>query len=300
MTKLIIVSGVSGSGKSTWAESQPNVLVVSRDAIRVMLYGGDGPDYYQHPQLKRREDFVTKVERSIITNALNFGTDVISDNTNIEPRFYNKIAQIGYAIPGVEVERKVFDVALKTVLERNTVRALMGGRFVPEDVIRKQHDRFQHTKNLPLEKAFAVTPYNGTPGKPEAFLFDLDGTTFHMGNKRHFAGLNVDVDDPDEVILDIVRRLQDSGLIAIAMSGRVEATRELSLHALMDNLVYPHELFMRADGDNRKDNIIKAELFDNHVRDNYDVKFVLDDRNQVVDMWRAMGIKCLQVAEGNF
>src|SRR5690349_20787399 len=224
MPKLIISSGVSGSGKSTWAEAQPNVTVVSRDAIRVMLYGGDGPDYYAHPDFKRREDFVTKVERSIITNALNFGSDVISDNTNIEPKFYNKIAQVGYAIPGVEVERKVFDVPLKTALERNVVRALTGGRFVPEDVIRKQHDRFQTTKNYDLEKPFEVKPYNGTPGKPEAFLFDLDGTPYHMSNKRGPYDHNVDVDDPDPVVQDIVNAICEArpGYYAIAMSGRKE------------------------------------------------------------------------------
>jgi hypothetical protein len=36
------------------------------------------------------------------------------------------------------------------------------------------------------------------------------------------------------------------------------------------------------------------------VRDNFDVQFVLDDRDQVVEMWRAMGLTCLQVAPGNF
>ena len=30
------------------------------------------------------------------------------------------------------------------------------------------------------------------------------------------------------------------------------------------------------------------------------VLFILDDRNGVVEMWRSLGLKCLQVAEGNF
>jgi len=60
------------------------------------------------------------------------------------------------------------------------------------------------------------------------------------------------------------------------------------------------ELFMRPEGDMRPDNIVKAELFDTYVRDNYDVQFVIDDRDQVVDMWRRMGLACLQVAPGDF
>lgn len=42
------------------------------------------------------------------------------------------------------------------------------------------------------------------------------------------------------------------------------------------------------------------ELFDRHARDEYRVLVVLDDRKQVVDMWRSLGLTCLQVAEGNF
>lgn len=57
---------------------------------------------------------------------------------------------------------------------------------------------------------------------------------------------------------------------------------------------------MRPEGDKRKDSIVKAELFDKHIKDNYAVDFVLDDRNQVVKMWRDMGLKCLQVAPGEF
>jgi hypothetical protein len=38
----------------------------------------------------------------------------------------------------------------------------------------------------------------------------------------------------------------------------------------------------------------------NHIRPNYDVKYVIDDRDQVVDMWRSLGLRVLQVAPGNF
>lgn len=86
----------------------------------------------------------------------------------------------------------------------------------------------------------------------------------------------------------------------IVMSGRDEACRAETEQWLVDNGIQYDHLFMRPEGDMRKDSIVKAELFDEHIRDNFDVKFVLDDRQQVVDMWRSMGITCLQVAEGNF
>ena len=57
---------------------------------------------------------------------------------------------------------------------------------------------------------------------------------------------------------------------------------------------------MRTPKDNRKDCIIKRELFDAHIKGKYYIDFVLDDRNQMVDLWRSMGLTCLQVADGNF
>ena len=46
---------------------------------------------------------------------------------------------------------------------------------------------------------------------------------------------------------------------------------------------------------------IKKEIVDEHIKGKYFVKFVLDDRDQVVDMWRKeMGYACLQVNYGDF
>ena len=61
------------------------------------------------------------------------------------------------------------------------------------------------------------------------------------------------------------------------------------------------QLHMREAGDNRKDSIVKRELFDTHIKGKYNVLYVVDDRNQVVDMWRnELGLTCFQVAEGDF
>lgn len=58
---------------------------------------------------------------------------------------------------------------------------------------------------------------------------------------------------------------------------------------------------MRTTGDARKDSIVKKELFEAHVKQHYFIKFVLDDRNQVVDLWRLdLGLTCLQVNYGDF
>lgn len=299
MPKLTILRGTSGSGKSTWARQQ-NAIVVSRDDLRVAFYGSDGPEYYEVKKelLREREDFISKVEQATIRAALREGKDVISDNTHTMMKYVNRVAKVGWQ-EGAEVELKVFEVPLITAQMRVRTRAHMGGRDVPAEAIKRQHDQLAGSKNHVLIVPPEVKPYTGTPGKPLAFLFDLDGTAYHMNKKRGPYDHNVDVDDPDEAVQDLIRYLSDQ-MVPIAMSGRVEKTRVMTEACLYRDMVPYDHLFMRADGDMRSDDIVKAELFDTHVRDNFDVQFVIDDRNQVVRMWRKMGLKVLQVEDGDF
>lgn len=150
MSKLTILRGVSGSGKSTWAEQQ-NALVVSRDKIRVMLYGSDHSDYYAVDKdvLRERENAVTIMQDSMIAGALKAGKDVIVDNTNTEWKFVKQLAKIGHR-HGAEVEVKVFDVPLKLALGRNQMRSFGGGRRVADEIIKKQYQRLQDTKDRTL------------------------------------------------------------------------------------------------------------------------------------------------------
>ena len=47
------------------------------------------------------------------------------------------------------------------------------------------------------------------------------------------------------------------------------------------------------------DEILKKEMLDTFV-DRNDVLMTIDDRQKVVDMWRAEGLTCFQVAPGDF
>jgi hypothetical protein len=59
-------------------------------------------------------------------------------------------------------------------------------------------------------------------------------------------------------------------------------------------------LLMRREKDHRDDTIVKKEMYEDVVEGIHEVLFVLDDRDKVVKMWRGLGLKCFQVAEGNF
>ena len=86
----------------------------------------------------------------------------------------------------------------------------------------------------------------------------------------------------------------------IITTGRDGVCEEATRKWLKDNGVPYDDFYIRKAGDNRKDNIIKSEIYMDHIRPKYDVKFVIDDRDQVVDMWRSLGLRVLQVAPGNF
>ena len=84
------------------------------------------------------------------------------------------------------------------------------------------------------------------------------------------------------------------------VSGRRDSCKEVTSRWLSDNNIPFDYLLMRKTGDTRKDSIIKQELYEEHIKDKYFVEFVLDDRDQTVQMWREQGLLCLQVYYGNF
>jgi hypothetical protein len=74
------------------------------------------------------------------------------------------------------------------------------------------------------------------------------------------------------------------------------------LRAMLEILCISYNaLYVRKKGDMRKDSIIKKELYEAYVKGQFFVQFVLDDRNQVVDLWHLeLGLPCLQVNYGDF
>ena len=61
-----------------------------------------------------------------------------------------------------------------------------------------------------------------------------------------------------------------------------------------------NRLYLRRDGDFRTDDITKKEIFEKILTDGFRPQLALDDRDQVVSMWRSIGLPCFQVREGNF
>lgn len=126
-------------------------------------------------------------------------------------------------------------------------------------------------------------------------ICDLDGTLALLNGRNPYDASTCENDLLNEVVADIIKERN-----VILVSGREDKFRVQTELFLAKHGIKYMNLFMRKQGDFRKDSVIKREIYEQHIKDKYEVHFVLDDRNQVVQLWRELGLKCLQVADGNF
>ena len=108
------------------------------------------------------------------------------------------------------------------------------------------------------------------------------------------------LDTPYWEIVDLVNAAHCIGIKVIVATGRMEKHREQTTKWLEDHKIFYDHLYMRDDDDFRDDNILKKEYLDDIRNKGYNPVMVFEDRDRVVDMWRANGIKCLQVQPGAY
>jgi predicted kinase len=309
MTMLRITRGLPASGKTTiaraWVAEDPvRRARVNRDDLRAQLH--DGVFVPQSEETTGTEKAVTAARDATITALLNRGVSVFCDDTNLPARTARDLRRLA-VLAGAEFEVvDLTDVPLATCVERNAQRA--GRAFVPEDWIQDMHRRYiagkPHPLPLPDEvetNRDAAEPYVAPEHTPRAILVDIDGTTALMAARSPYDETRVHEDRPNLPVIAAVRAMHAAGHEVVFCSGRTEACRDATEKWLAEHAAIPYAaLHMRAVGDMRKDSIVKAEIFDAHIRHAYDVVAVFDDRNQVVAMWRGFGLTVFQVAEGAF
>jgi len=136
-------------------------------------------------------------------------------------------------------------------------------------------------------------------------IVDLDGTVAERDPIQPFDDRSIIWRLPIKPIVELVLDLYASGYGIIFVTGRKYNTRVKTVAWIETHMKLEegndYHLFMRGDDDNRADHEIKLQIWENCIKNKFpSVKFVLDDRSQVVKMWRAQGLTCLQVAEGDF
>ncbi len=290
--KVIFTKGIQASGKSTWAkqfcEKNQNWIRVNRDSLRHMR-----GKYW----IPKQEKLISKWEQYLILSALEDGKSVVIDATNLNPKYYNNLKSVILVeFPDTKIESKIFDVPLEECIKRDLKRE----NSVGKEVITKFYNTYLKPKEE-SEKSPELLEQDSN--LPHAIICDLDGTVALMNGRDPYKWETCDKDLPNKPVIELVKNYAEMGSKIIFLSGRDGRGMEKTLNWITEHVALytlQWELFMRAPKDNRKDCIIKRELFDKHIKDKYYVDFVLDDRDQVVKLWRNMGLTCLQVAEGNF
>lgn len=139
---------------------------------------------------------------------------------------------------------------------------------------------------------------------------DIDGTLADIAHRRRFLERRpkdwkafkstMHLDAPMPEVIAAVKRLYAAGWNVVLMTGRDAASRRVTRDWLKQFDVPYAAIFMRADGDYRRDDLVKADLMAEAEDAGFRADLVFDDRDQVVRMWRNSGLTCVQVAEGNF
>lgn len=139
-------------------------------------------------------------------------------------------------------------------------------------------------------------------------IIDIDGTVSIVGNRlKHLTESPKDwdafynacgEDQPNKEVVDLLHSLEGKYEFVFC-TGRRESVRDKTENWLARNNLFG-EVLMRKDGDYRHDTIAKLELIEEMGIKFKDIAFVLEDRNSMVKKWRSLGVKCLQVADGDF
>ena len=301
--KLIVLCGISNSGKSTFAattvqHNPERYTRVNRDKIREMNYGYSEVNvrnYYYRGDLSSLEKEITKIEDSLIYEGLEAGKTVIVDATHLEKRYLER-----FKYWNVEVEVIFFDIELEEALKRNNNRV----RKVDEDIIKNQYDKY---KNLRKDLSIDFTPVTDINTEehfrtlPDCIVFDIDGCLAdNQGLRSPFDWSKVEEDIPIKSVVDTFNIYSGIKPLFIC-SGRDEVCREGTTRWLTDylDLVGDVKLLMRDQGDFRPDWVVKQEMAREINKTHY-ISAWYDDRMQVTRHLRSLGIKVFNVEHNNF
>lgn len=284
--KVIFTVGLPASGKSTWAKkycsSNKDWIRVCRDDLRHMR---------GHYWIPEQEDLITLWERYCIVSALEAGKNVVVDATNLNEEYLKALkTYITESVGEVKFQTQSFlAVGLDTLIQRDFERP--GG--VGEKVIKKFWNRYMKNTQQELK-------YVPDENLPKAVIVDIDGTLAEKGDRSPFDWFAVGEDAPYQDIFQLVRFYQREGYKILILSGRDAVCRPQTEKWLQEHNLDYDELHMREEGSFEKDSKVKERFLLEVLAPKYNVELVIDDRNQVVEMWRSLGLRCLQVAEGDF
>lgn len=142
---------------------------------------------------------------------------------------------------------------------------------------------------------------------PNIVLVDLDGTLANAEHRHHHIRktprdwdsfyAEQEADTPHDEVVAMVNCFSANYLVVI-LTGRREETREQTEKWLAEQEIVYNMLIMRPVGNRDQDDKWKLEI--GSLFGHANIAFVLEDRSRIVEAWRKAGVRCIQVADGNF
>jgi predicted kinase len=302
MKKVIIPRGIPGSGKSTWVKEQlathpaGTAVRINNDELSFMIYGQPWGTFFFSNNAK---DTLHEIRLAMLRSFLSrdYITHIYVDNTNLATQTVRALEKVAYEFDAdFIVDDRFLSIPIEVCIERDAKRDIP----VTADIIRKMNIQASKLKRWSYGPYVNVQKYENNPELKPCIIVDIDGTLAHMGNRSPYDWKSVGADTVDTAVRDVVNSKYGDSLV-IVMSGRDGSCFKETHGWLTANGVKFDMLLMREAGDQRPDWITKHELFQRWVSGNYYVEFVLDDRNQVVNLWRnKLGLPTWQVANGDF
>lgn len=314
-----ILRGTSGSGKSTYAKelqkTNSNLKVVSADNFWI-----DSKGFYNFDVKKLSESHKYCFDE--FKKAVQNGFDVAVDNTNLKYSDFTKY--IDYLILNNNQNDYIYSVNLVEISYNDLETVLKirqnnsNGKNLPESKIRDHFKLFKKdVKGMilrdykgkislnSLDEISIDLPWKSWEDQKElskrpAIICDLDGTLsiFEYTNGIQLRDCyDASTSNSDIISVPVASALKGffyTGYEIIFVSGREDiyrkSTEEFLKRVCEEYEIEYNYLHMRKAKDYRKDFIIKQEIYEKKIKENFNVLAVFDDREQVIKMWKELGL----------
>jgi predicted kinase len=147
MSNIILLVGISGAGKSTWAkkflQDNPQYIYLNADKMRLIMTGDESNQDKNYQVFQTLEHMASYL--------MSLGNNLIIDNTN-----YNKKNRLIWNRLATAFNYNKEWVVFKTPLEQCILNNEKRARKVPIDVIKRQHENF----TIPLDEGGKITYVN--------------------------------------------------------------------------------------------------------------------------------------------